>query len=80
MTAGRDDTLGSLSRFSPILGPARVFLVDGRQWTVEEFVDSRTGHPSLVFSSHGVARRVRTFPPHWRQLPDADLDRLKEQT
>jgi hypothetical protein len=30
----------------------------------------------LLFRSHRFARRVRTFPPNWRELSDADLEAL----
>lgn len=46
------------------------------QWVVFEIrnasYDRRDGR-SLVFSTDGVMRRVRNFPPNWLELPDQDL-------
>ena len=46
------------------------------EWRVYELecgqYDRRAG-PSLIFESDGVLRRVRDYPPDWRELSDAEL-------
>ena len=54
----------------------RVIQHANRMWTVREVVDPTTRAPVLIFSSDGLARRVRVYPPHWRNLSDDDLYRL----
>jgi hypothetical protein len=56
-------------RLSP-LGPVRVLTIAQQPWTVEEVVDTTLGCRSLIFSSTGVARRVRRYPADWRTLAD----------
>ena len=45
---------------------------DGMWWSVREYAaDSpiaNGGGACLIFECDGVARRVRTFPSHWREL------------
>ena len=58
----------------------RVFIdADGARWRVyeQEFsaYDRRRG-TSLIFANDAAVRRVRTFPPDWHLLPDAELERL----
>lgn len=52
---------------------ARIFEMDRQQWTVQEVSDPTTADRSLVFSSRGIARRIRRYPEHWRELSDASL-------
>ena len=52
---------------------ARIFERDKEQWTVQEVADPTTADRSLVFSSKGIARRIRRYPEHWRELSDASL-------
>ena len=45
-------------------------------WVIVEIRDApydRRGGRSLVFSTDGVMRRVRDFPPNWFELSDHDL-------
>lgn len=82
MTSGgeRRDRTGQLStRILEPLGAARIFLIDRTQWTVEEVADRYTKTRFLIFSTHGLARRVRTYPANWRSLSETELDALKEQ-
>jgi hypothetical protein len=55
---------------------AREIFVDGMPWLVYELppgpFDRRTS-PSLVFETETTVRRVRSYPPGWRDLSDADL-------
>lgn len=60
----------------------RIF-ADNTLWSVYELLTAAyTLHDvaSLVFESIRVVRRVRNYPPNWRELPDADLILLKERT
>lgn len=52
---------------------------DGHLWRVREvrFADAR---PSLIFESEVSFRRVRAYPPDWRQLGDAELYALSWRT
>lgn len=49
---------------------------DGVRWLVYEqpaiSYDRRSG-ASLIFESDSVVRRVRNYPPEWRQLSDCEL-------
>lgn len=57
---------------------------DGVVWTVREReagqIGSAPGGRSLVFESDMVIRRVRRYPADWRELPDAELERLSWTT
>jgi hypothetical protein len=60
---------------------SRIFLdpATSTQWSVIEIVEAsydRRGGRSLVFSSDGVMRRVRDYPPNWAELSDEELIRL----
>lgn len=48
----------------------RHFKAAGQDWTVYE--DSTAEHV-LIFETDRVARRVRTYPANWAELPDEDL-------
>jgi hypothetical protein len=52
------------------------------QWVVFEIrnasYDRRDGK-SLVFSTDGVMRRVRNFPPNWLELADEELLQLSHE-
>ena len=56
---------------------ARELLVDGLRWLVYEVTIpfDRRG-PSLIFESHDIVRRLRTYPEEWRSLSDAKLAEL----
>jgi hypothetical protein len=58
------------------LAECRVIEAGDGEWRVYELdcgnYDRRAG-PSLVFESDGVLRRVRDYPPNWRDLSDAEL-------
>ena len=57
-------------------GKARRLTVNGEFWLVYELPPlqfDRRSAPSLIFENEGIVRRVRTFPPNWRELTDADL-------
>ena len=45
------------------------------EWRVYEQVSvyDRRQAPDLVFESDGVIRRVRNYPPNWKELSDAAL-------
>ena len=63
----------------------RVFRAsDGVVWSVRERAPRGDGiwpgMRSLVFESDMVIRRVRRFPPDWRDLPDDELERLSWRT
>ena len=49
----------------------RGLLADGQAWSVYEM--NRIADPSLIFESVKIVRRVRTFPPNWHDLSDAEL-------
>jgi hypothetical protein len=52
----------------------------GVQWRVSELPERVTAEvrwpACLIFESEAVVRRLRAYPPHWRDLPDAELDAL----
>lgn len=70
----KDDTI------SDARDDARRLKVDDDIWLVYEMGPGydRRGS-SLVFESEHLVRRVRAYPPHWRDLPDADLASLMDQ-
>ncbi|HKG95169.1 MAG TPA: hypothetical protein VKA84_24845 [Gemmatimonadaceae bacterium] len=53
---------------------------DGTRWTVVERSPSGSGNDpegrSLYFVGDGIFRRVRSYPPGWRDLADAELAAL----
>ena len=50
-------------------------------WCVYEYRPHLAGNVAvLVFESTKIVRRVRNFPPNWRELSDAELLLLKERT
>lgn len=57
----------------------RSLFVDGKRWLVYELSSpyDRRGS-SLVFECEDVVRRVREYPRHWLELPDAELARVME--
>jgi hypothetical protein len=61
-------TVGSNGKYEA----ERRFSVQGENWTVREELRNPT-HRSLVFENTKVARRVRQFPPNWRELSDEQL-------
>lgn len=49
---------------------------DGREWVVYTIPAAnydRRGGLCLLFDSADVMRRLRDFPDHWYELPDAEL-------
>lgn len=54
---------------------ARSLRVEGVPWLVYELpaVLDRRSSRSLVFESDTAVRRVRQFPPNWRDLSDDEL-------
>ena len=50
---------------------ARKFRIAGELWGVYE-TQNEWGR-SLIFESLKIARRVRSFPPDWRELTDEQL-------
>lgn len=60
----------------------RLLVADGLRWVVREVsapqFDRRAG-THLVFDGELVMRRLRTFPPDWYSLSDAELYALSEQ-
>lgn len=80
MPAGRDRDSGIKhgERWSavPRDRPARRhFQIAEEIWIVFEDTgtEAPTFGPCLVFYGPGVARRVRTYPAHWQELPDEQL-------
>ena len=68
------DTLGTRLGSRVVIDP-----VTSVQWVVVEIRDApydRRDGRSLVFSTDGVMRRVRNYPPNWFQLNDAELMQL----
>ena len=58
---------------------ARRLVLDGVPWLVYELppaLADRRSTPSLVFECDAILRRVRNYPPEWRELSDADLASL----
>ena len=66
---------GGLAQRRSFVDPA-----DGSRWTVvERFPTGESGdvhERSLYFVGDGVFRRVRSYPPSWRDLSDAELAAL----
>lgn len=58
------------------IGPERTYVIKGHAWTVCEVVDPITLTPVLIFTSAGVGRRVRNYPPNWRNLSGDELQTL----
>ena len=55
---------------------AREIFIEGMPWLVYELPPApfdRRSTPSLVFESESTVRRVRAYPPNWRNLSDDDL-------
>ena len=58
---------------------ALIITIDHEVWRIYELapgVLDRRGSNTLIFESDGVMRRVRNYPPNWRELSDAELVRL----
>jgi hypothetical protein len=51
----------------------RIMQADGHVWLVSEHSDPVTAAATLVFTTTGFARRVRTFPRDWHKLSDEAL-------
>ncbi|HEY2377340.1 MAG TPA: hypothetical protein VGH98_15290 [Gemmatimonadaceae bacterium] len=53
----------------------RRFVIGDEEWSVYEDARLEAPHfgPALVFQTAGSARRVRTYPANWRELPDEQL-------
>jgi hypothetical protein len=54
----------------------RTVLVDGVEWRVYELpagMYDRRGPATLIFESHDVFRRIRSYPEDWRTLTDDAL-------
>ena len=53
--------------------PHRTFFDDaGRVWRVHP-AGAGSRNSSLVFESHDIIRRVRSYPDDWTELPDDEL-------
>ena len=78
VTSDRDfDPLAHIQRLRSRI----VYDAEGARWTVQEVLDatySRRTSRSLVFTSDGIMRRVRSFPDDWADLDDVALLRLSE--
>jgi hypothetical protein len=57
----------------PPIGLERSLTIDKHAWEVRELIDPATSLPTLVFFGGTAARRVRTYPTNWRELPDDEL-------
>ena len=75
----RDVSEFSAWRLEP-MGLERSYVADGRTWAVREVVDSITLNRVLIFTSDGVGRRVRHYPPNWRDLSSDALHALSWST
>ena len=51
----------------------RRFVIAGEGWSVWEDLRPQPHGPALVFENDRVARRVREYPAHWRELCDEAL-------
>ncbi len=54
----------------------RTVVVEGVEWRVYELPPGtydRRGPATLIFESHDVFRRIRTYPVDWRTLTDEAL-------
>ena len=58
--------------------PRRFVDADGIHWSVYESPTTydRRARPTLVFESDEAVRRVRAYPPNWRDLSDEELAAL----
>lgn len=72
MSSPADEDPESVIRASRAGG--RWIRLAGEDWLVYELMMpyDRRG-PTLVFESEDIVRRVRTYPPEWRELADDDL-------
>jgi hypothetical protein len=73
----------SSSERQGLRGAARRLRVDGVVWLVYELPPpayDRRQHPSLIFESDAMIRRVRNYPAHWRALADEELVALSWST
>lgn len=71
-----DRALGSVLSFgSHTCTIDRLFGVGFAQWIVCELDERGAPHygPALLFFSTGLGRRVREYPPNWRDLSDEEL-------
>lgn len=59
-------------------GEVRPLTIDNRPWQVFEYADNRDrpSHVSLMFTTDTSWRRLRIFPPDWREMDDAMLTDL----
>lgn len=51
----------------------RSFVAHTETWSVREVLDPSTQTRVLIFASPGIARRVRSYPPNWRDLSSEAL-------
>jgi hypothetical protein len=51
----------------------RTFTMGGASWLVCEFPCAVSGRPTLVFFGPGMARRIRSYPPHWHSMTESEL-------
>jgi len=57
----------------------RSLIADDRSWLVYELPSGafdRRSTPTLIFECEGLIRRVRNYPPEWRDLSDDELPKL----
>jgi hypothetical protein len=57
----------------PAIGLERSLTIDKHEWEVRELIDPVSLSPTLVFLGASAARRVRSYPANWRELPDKEL-------
>jgi hypothetical protein len=60
----------------PGFGRELTYMMDSREWRVREVIDPTTRRSVLLFTTTGIARRVRTCPPNCRELSSEELHRL----
>lgn len=74
-----DPTLPHRHAGARLRDEGRHITIDGESWVVYERPPEafdRRQSPSLVFECRTAIRRVRDYPPNWRQLADDVLERL----
>lgn len=66
---------GSRGLLKEAVRTARRIIVEDVVWLVYELTFSfdRRSTPSLIFENEQVMRRIRNYPPDWRNLSDEDL-------
>lgn len=72
---------GTVWTRNPLAPTRHVRDARGRVWQVFEMVSAydRRSSPVLVFTTEGLARRVRNYPPNWHDLPEEQLATIADE-